>query len=360
MRQQRVDEFGLRRAAGLGLEHQAHGGVLAGFVTHHVEHRQHRLLELDLIQIQRLLAELDLGIGDFLDFLQHALGADAGRQFLHHQLPLAARQFLYFPARPHLERAASGAVGGGNLGAAGDDLAAARVVGAGNQGIQLFFRQLRIFDQGDAGIGHLAQVVAGDFSRQPDGNAAGAVEQGERQTCRQLARLLGRAVVVRDEIDRAFVDLVHQQRGDARQPGFGVAHGSGTVAVSRAKIALAVDQRVALREVLRHAHQRVIRGLVAVRVKAAQHVAHHAGAFDRPGAGGAVRAAKGQAHARHAVENAPLDRLLAITHIGQRPALDDAQRIFKVGALGIRRQRVFVRHGRRRQFSVWRKKIHGF
>ena len=79
-----------------------------------------------------------------------------------------------------------------------------------------------------------------------------------------------------------------------------------------------------------------------MRVKAAQHIADHAGAFDGTGAGGAVGSAKAQAHSRHAVQNAPLHRLLAIADIGQRPALDDAQRVFKVSALRVGGEAILV------------------
>ena len=43
-----------------------------------------------------------------------------------------------------------------------------------------------------------------------------------------------------------LVQLVEQQAGDTGQARLGVAHGGGTVAVPAAKIALAIDQRVAL------------------------------------------------------------------------------------------------------------------
>jgi hypothetical protein len=131
-------------AAGLGLEHQAHGRVLAGLVAHAVQHGQHAGLELVLLLRQRLLAGLDLGVGELLDLFQHALGADARRQLGHHQLPLAARQVLDLPARAHLERAAAGAVGVGNVAGRADDLAAAGVVRAGHQGEQLVVGKLRV------------------------------------------------------------------------------------------------------------------------------------------------------------------------------------------------------------------------
>ncbi|MNT16709.1 hypothetical protein D3C72_1518250 [compost metagenome] len=180
--------------------------------------------------------------------------------------------------------------------------------------------------------------MARDLGGQAHGNAAGAVEQCEWQAGGQLARLLLRAIVVRGEIDRAFVDLVEQQAGDARQARLGVTHGRGAVTVAAAEVALAVHQRVALGEVLRHAHHGVIGRRVPVRVEAAQHIAHHAGALDRLGRRVARGAAVAQAHAVHGVQDAPLHGLEAVAHIGQRTALDDRQRIFQVGALGIARQ----------------------
>jgi ribosomal protein S5 len=69
-----------------------------------------------------------------------------------------------------------------------------------------------------------------------------------------------------------------------------------------------------------------------VRVKAPEHVADHAGALDR------FRTRAGrerQAHARHRVEDAALHRLLTVADVRQGAALDDAQRVFEVGALRV-------------------------
>ena len=139
---------------------------------------------------QRLLAGLDLGVGELLDLFQHALRAHAGRQLGHHQLPLAARQVFDLPARAHLEAAAAGAVGVGDVARRADDLAAAGVVGAGHDGEQFVVGELGRLDQRHAGVGDLAQVVAGDLGGQAHGDAAGAVEQDERQARGQLAAAL--------------------------------------------------------------------------------------------------------------------------------------------------------------------------
>ena len=81
------------------------------------------------------------------------------------------------------------------------------------------------------------------------------------------------AVVVRREVDGVHVEVAQHLHRDPGQPGLGVPHGSGRVVVDRAEVALAVDQLVAHREVLGHAHQGVVDGGVAVGVVLADHLA---------------------------------------------------------------------------------------
>ena len=99
---------------------------------------------------------------------------------------------------------------------------------------------------------HLAQVVRRDVGGHADRDAGRAVDQQVGQLGRQHGRLLLGAVVVRLEVDRLLVDVGQQLGGDRRQAGLGVAHRGGAVAVDRAEVALAVDERVAHREVLGH------------------------------------------------------------------------------------------------------------
>ena len=135
---------------------------------------------------ERLLAGLDLRVGQLLDFLEHLLRARARRQLGDHQLPLAARQVLDLPARAHLERAAAGRVGGADLVGAADDLAAAGIVGPRQQRRTARRRaSLSSLDQRHRGGRDLAQVVARHLGGQADRDAAGAVEQHERQARRQ-------------------------------------------------------------------------------------------------------------------------------------------------------------------------------
>ena len=248
---------------------------------------------------------------------------------------MATGQVFDHPARTHLERAATGAVGVGDVGRAADDLPATGVVRSRQVLEQLFVAELGRLDQRHTRVGHFAQVVAGDFGGHAHRDAAGAVEQSKGQTGGQLLGLFGGAVVVGLEVDRAFVDFVEQEAGDFSQTGLGVAHGRRTIAVARAEVALAVDERVALRKVLCHAHQGFVGCAVAVRVVTAQHVTHHARAFHGLGAGVVVRATEAQAHARHGIQDAALHRFLAVAHVGQGAAFDHTQRVLEVGALGV-------------------------
>ncbi len=221
-----------------------------------------------------------------------------------------------------------------------DDLAAAGEVRSRHECHQFGMAQCRIADQRDGGTGDFKQVVRRDLGRQADRDAGRAIEQHERQAARQQRRFFGRAVVVGLEIDGAHVDFIQQQSGDRRQPRFGVAHRRRAVAVARAEIALAVDQRVAQREILRHPHQRVVHRLVAVRMQLAQHVADHRGGFAR--LGGRI-----QAQLVHRIQDAALHRFLAVADVRQRAPLDHRDRVIEVGAFGESGQRQDLAVGRR-------------
>ena len=117
------------------------------------------------------------------------------------------------------------------------------------------------------------------FVAMPTAMPARAVDEQVREPRRQHGRLHPGAVVVLDEVDRVLVDVGEDLRRDGGHARLGVAHGRGRVAVDRAEVALAVDERVAQREVLRHAHEGVVDRLVAVGVVLAHHVADDRGAL---------------------------------------------------------------------------------
>jgi hypothetical protein len=145
-----------------------------------------------------------------------------------------------------------------------------------------------------------------------DGNARRAVHQEIGQPRRQHHRLSLCSIVVRPERDRRLIDLLEQLVRQACKPALGVAHGGGAVAIERSEIPRAVNQRIAERERLRHADERFVERRVAVRVIAPHDVAHDLGAL-------AVLGVGRQVLLPHRVEDAALNRLEAVAHVGQRP-----------------------------------------
>ena len=113
----------------------------------------------------------------------------------------------------------------------------------------------------------------------PTAMPAAAVDEEVRELGRQDRRLLLGAVVVVLEVDGLLVDVVEHLGGDRGQARLRVAHRRGAVAVDRAEVALAVDERVAHREVLGEPDQGVVQGDVAVRVVLAHHLADDRGAL---------------------------------------------------------------------------------
>ena len=100
----------------------------------------------------------------------------------------------------------------------------------------------------------------------------------------------------------------------------------GAVAVERSEVARAVDERIAQRERLRHADERLVERGVAVRMVVAHHVADDLRALAVLGVGGEVLLP-------HRVEDAALHRLQAVANVGQRARRDDRERVVQVARL---------------------------
>ena len=204
--------------------------------------------------------------------------------------------------------------------------AAGREIRARNDADQILDRQRRIVDQRHAGIDHLAEIVRRDIGRHADGDAAGAVDQKIGEARRHHHRLALGIVVVGLEVDGVLVEILDQRARHALKPHFGVAHGRGRIAVDRTEIALAVDQRQAHGEILRHPDQGVVHGLVAVRVIFTDDVADHARRL-------AIRLVPLVAVLVHRIEDAPVHGFEAVARIGQRARHDHAHGVIEVALL---------------------------
>ena len=272
--------------------------------------------------------------GDAFDLLFAHQFADA----LHHlrlvhlignfgnddRLALAAQR-LEFDLAAHHDRAAAEMIGRADALPAQND-AAGREIRTRHDGDQIVDREAGIVDQRHAGIDHLAEIVRRDVGRHADGDAAGAVDQEVREFGRQHDRLAFGIVVIGLEVDGVLVQIVDQRAGHALQPHLGVAHRRRRVAVDRAEIALPIDQRQAHGEVLRHAHQRVVDRLIAVRMVFADHVTDDARRF-------AVRLVPLVAVLVHREQDAPVHRLEPVARIGQRAHHDYAHGVIEVALL---------------------------
>ena len=144
-------------------------------------------------------------------------------------------------------------------------MAAGRKIRARNDVDQFVDADARIVDDGNAGVDDFAQIMRRHVGGHAHRDAARTIDQEIGKARRKNHRFAFGTVVVLAEIDGVLVDVVEQRMRHLRHAGLGVAHGRRRIAVDRTEIALAIDQRQAERELLRHAHQRVIDRLVAMR-----------------------------------------------------------------------------------------------
>ena len=172
-------------------------------------------------------------------------------------------------------------------------------------------------------VADFSDVMRRNVGRHPDGNPGGTVDEQLRQPRREDDRLGPLIVEVGDEIDRVFFDVGEHFERDAGQPRLGVAVGRRRVAVDRAKVSVAVDERIAQGKGLGHPHERVVHRAIAVRVVAFEDLADDARAL-------AVLFVRRQVHLAHCVEDAALHRFETVPDVGKRARHDDRHRIREV------------------------------
>ena len=188
---------------------------------------------------------------------------------------------------------------------------------------------VRVGEHPLGGVGHLAEVVRRDLGRHPDGDARAAVDEQVGEPARQHRRLEGLAVVVRGEVDRVLVDVLHHLHRQRRHPALGVPRRRGRVVAGAAEVPLALDERVAHRPVLDEPDEGVIDRLVAVRVVLPHDVTDDAAALvEAP-----VRPVPAVVHR---IDHPAVHRLEPVTDVGERPADDDAHGVLDVRPLHLR------------------------
>ena len=188
---------------------------------------------------------------------------------------------------------------------------------------ELVDRRLRILQQADSRVNHLAEVVRRNVGRHADADAGGAVDQQLREASGQHRRFRLGFVEVRNHVDGLFLDVAEHLLGEPLHATLRVAAGRRRVAVDVAEVALTLNQRVAHRKVLRQPDQRIVDRHIAVRVVLTHHFTDDTGALHR-------RVGFAQPKLPHRVKNPAVHRLQTVANIRNRPADVDAQRILQI------------------------------
>ncbi len=163
-----------------------------------------------------------------------------------------------------------------------------------------------------------------DVCRHPDGDAGRAVDQEVGELRGQDGGLLGRRRVVRAEVDRTLTDLGEHLLGNREHAALGVPVGRRRVAVDRAEVAVAVDQRVAEHERLGHPDECEINRIVAVRVIALHHLAGDRGRLDIAAVGPDAQIGP------HRVQDPPLNGFESVADVRKGTRRDDRECIVEV------------------------------
>ncbi len=176
--------------------------------------------------------------------------------------------------------------------------------------------RMRIVHHLNRRVDHLGQIVRRDICSHAHRDTIRSVHDQVGKARRQHGGLKRRLVIVRDEVHRLHFDVVQHLPGNARHAALRVTHRRRRVAVHRAKVALSVNHRIAQTEGLRQPHHRVINRRVAVRMVNSHRLTHDLGAFR-------VLFVMLQSHLMHREENAAMDGLETVAHIGQSAANND-------------------------------------
>ena len=328
----------------IGAERALQRGEAVKLVEHHVGHRvaphfDHHAVAVAVGFVAQRRNALELLVAhQFADALDQVRLVDLIGNFGNHDRLALAAQRLELDLAANDDRAAAEMIGGADALAAEND-AAGRKIRPRHDGDQIVDRQARIVDQRDTGIDHLAEIVRRDIGRHADSDAARAVDQQVRELGRQHDRFLLAAVIVRLEVDGVLVEVIEQRDCGPGQPNLGVALGRRRVAVDRAEIALAVDQRQPHGEVLRQPHQGVVDRQIAMGVIFAHGIAGDARRF-------VVGPLRRVIVLVHRIEDAPMHRLEPVAHVRQRARHDHAHGVIEIALLHLLRDRHGANIGR--------------
>src|SRR5262249_53730231 len=119
-------------------------------------------------------------------------------------------------------------------------------IGTWDVGHEIALSGLRIVDEMDRRLADLFQIVRWHIRRHAYGDTVRSVNQKVGYLAREVRRFFTLLVVIGDKIHRFLVDVLEKCFGERRHPRFGISHRRRWISVYRSKIALAIDERVAI------------------------------------------------------------------------------------------------------------------
>ena len=258
---------------------------------------------------------------ELAELLEQALAVHLVGNLADHDRRFAILAILDRAFRTNGERAAARLIRIENALLPHDD-AAGGEIGSRERGHELFSRDIGVVEHHAGRVDRLAEIVRRDVRRHANRNAVRAVDQQVREARGKNLRLLEALIVVRLEINRLLVEVAQKLHSGLVEARLGVAHCCCGVTVDRTEVAMAVNQGNPHREGLSKTHHRVIHCGVAVWMVLADDVADGTRRLH-------MRAVRRITGLVHRIEDAAMNGLQAVAHIGKRSRDDNAHRIFQ-------------------------------
>ena len=137
---------------------------------------------------------------------------------------------------------------------------------------------------------------------------------------RQNRGFIEGGIVVGSEINRLFVQIGEKLMGQLVLADFSVSHGRRWISIHRTEVSLTINQSIAHRKMLSHAHKSIIHCGITMGMILTNYVTDNAGGF-------LVWLIPVVTQLPHRIEYASVHRLEPIAHIWKGPAYDNAHGI---------------------------------
>ena len=125
---------------------------------------------------------------------------------------------------------------------------------------------IRVLNLRAYAIDAFTEIVWRDVCRHAHGDTCAAVDEEVRESGWENSRFLAGLVIVRPEIDRALVHVVHECGSQVLEARLGVTHGRWWISLDGAKVSLPVNEHLAHSPRLGHMNECRVDRLIAVRV----------------------------------------------------------------------------------------------